>query len=559
MNIDGSRLWCGLVVGLLWAGTVSGHPVGGEAGLSGHTHAEVSTPTRLWRVVATGEVIRGRFLAFRGDVIQIEREGEGPGGTVVGEVLSIHVPDLSEEDRAAAQKEIDRVIAINHELPVVNLASEAGGGASTRPAAAVPFERFAPAVRTRWDERYLYVESDAMPGHEMMVGIRAWQQQVPLPQLYFGDNAWRIPLVPVVAAIPVSAKDQLFRGAIALAANGVPIFNPIKNDGKTDTFLAGELDEFGGHSGRADDYHYHIAPLHLQKTLGPDLPIAYALDGYPIYGLLGERGCVIAGDVKLDGFNGHADARGERYHYHASKTYPYINGGMHGEVRIADGQIDPQPRAGPVRPATSPLRGARITGFKQLAERRWQIRYSVGEQEYVLTYGLDKDGTAVFEVVGPDGGKTSNTYPARRGEDRGAKPPADRSAAPPLEGKPPRPGRDVPPSGDRGSPPRKPWMLVHAPEMDGDHDGVLTLKELEAEIESTFAAYDQDVDGKVTEEETRTAVRSALGGFVKQHFRELAGGNAATRDDLRRVVQRMFDKLDLNGDAKLTEDELKDR
>ena len=89
-----------------------------------------------------------------------------------------------------------------------------------------------------------------MPDHHMMVGITAWQQQVPLPQPYSGANAWRIPLRPVPAANPMSAKDNFFRGAIALAANGVPIYNPIKNDGKTDTFLAGELDELGGHCGR---------------------------------------------------------------------------------------------------------------------------------------------------------------------------------------------------------------------------------------------------------------------------------------------------------------------
>jgi hypothetical protein len=44
-------------------------------------------------------------------------------------------------------------------------------------------------------------------------------------------NAWQIPLHPKMADKPVSAKEQLFRGAIAVAVNGVPIFNPIKNDG----------------------------------------------------------------------------------------------------------------------------------------------------------------------------------------------------------------------------------------------------------------------------------------------------------------------------------------
>jgi hypothetical protein len=54
---------------------------------------------------------------------------------------------------------------------------------SPAPDAAAPFAAFAAlqAVRCRWDDRYLYVESTSMPAHRMMVGITAWQQQVPLP------------------------------------------------------------------------------------------------------------------------------------------------------------------------------------------------------------------------------------------------------------------------------------------------------------------------------------------------------------------------------------------
>lgn len=125
------------------------------------------------------------------------------------------------------------------------------------------FGAFAPKVSARIDGGYLYVESSGTPDLRMMVGITTWQQQVPLPEQYFGANAWHFPLSPAVARTPQSAKTHFFRGAIALAANGVPIFNPIENVGVTDTFLAGEFDEFEGHSGRADDYHYHMAPTHL--------------------------------------------------------------------------------------------------------------------------------------------------------------------------------------------------------------------------------------------------------------------------------------------------------
>jgi hypothetical protein len=138
------------------------------------------------------------------------------------------------------------------------------------------FDAFAGKVKTYQDEHYLYVESEGMPSHPMMIGITSWQQQVPLPQFYTGNNAWRIPLNPVIAENPVSAKTNLYRGAIALAVNGVPIFNALNNRGD-DAYLAGELDEWGGHAGRADDYHYHVAPLHLHHCV----QLGHSLADYP--------------------------------------------------------------------------------------------------------------------------------------------------------------------------------------------------------------------------------------------------------------------------------------
>ena len=87
----------------------------------------------------------------------------------------------------------------------------------------------------------------------MMNGITATNQQVPIPQNYLGANAWRIPLKPVPAKEPMSAKTHFMRGAIALAANGIPIFNALNNRGD-DAKAFGELDNFGGHCGKADDY-----------------------------------------------------------------------------------------------------------------------------------------------------------------------------------------------------------------------------------------------------------------------------------------------------------------
>ena len=287
------------------------------------------------------------------------------------------------------------------------------------------FKPFAPAVVTRHDDSRFYVESNGMPDHRMMVGITAWQQQVPIPQSYRGSNAWQFPLYPTPAAVPLSAREHFFRGAIAIAANGVPIFNPIKNDGVTDTFLAGELDEFGGHGGRADDYHYHTAPLHLQKVLGNALPVAYALDGYPIYGLTEPDG---SSPGKLDSFNGHAGKDGG-YHYHATKAYPYLNGGFHGEVVEREGQVDPQPSAQPIRPAERPLRGAKITGFEKLAGDSYTLIYTVYGETHEVHYTVEPGGHSTFDFIDGQGAVRTEHYrqrdpsrPPRRGPDQGGPP-----------------------------------------------------------------------------------------------------------------------------------------
>ena len=276
------------------------------------------------------------------------------------------------------------------------------------------FEKFPSKVKTRSDDKNFFVESNGLPDHRMMVGITAWQQQVPLPQNYTGNNAWQFPLFPVEAKEPLSAKDHFFRGAIAIAANGIPIFNPIKNDGRTDTFIAGELDEFGGHCGRGDDYHYHIAPLVLQKELGKSMPVAYALDGYAIYGLTEPDGSAVKG---LDNFNGHKTAS-LGYHYHATKTYPYINGGFHGQVTELDGQVDPQPRAESPRPATAPLRGAKITDFTTTKPGTYSLSYALDGETYKVNYTINADKTVTFDFVDPKGQKSTETYRYRGGGGR---------------------------------------------------------------------------------------------------------------------------------------------
>ena len=310
------------------------------------------------------------------------------------------------------------------------------------------------SIKTRWDDRFFYVESNGIPNHPMMVGITSWQQQVPLPQKYVGDNAWQIPLHPVPAKTPATTKNQFLRGAIALAANGIPIFNPLNNRGD-DAYLFGELDEYGGHCGRADDYHYHLAPVHLEKTIGKGLPIAYALDGYPIYGYEEPDGSKVK---NLDALNGHKDEKGN-YHYHATKTYPYLNGGFYGEVVERGGQVDPQPRAEPMRPDLRPLRDARITEFKETKPGTYLLTYEVRGKKGTVGYTLNDDGSVKFTFVDTDGKTTSENYAPRRrgpgGDDRRPPPPRPGENRPPRPGddRPPRPGENPPPGDGRRPPP----------------------------------------------------------------------------------------------------------
>ncbi|MFM2358330.1 MAG: hypothetical protein RLY16_323 [Bacteroidota bacterium] len=249
------------------------------------------------------------------------------------------------------------------------------------------FTAFKPKVYTHWDNTYFYVESKGIPDHQMMVGITSWQQQVPIPQCYTtanNNNAWSIPLNPTIAATPVPVNQQHFlRGAVAIAVNGVSIFNPYTNTG-IDAFIDGQLDNYGGHSGRADDYHYHIAPLHLYQHTSSKLPIAFALDGFGIYGATEPDGSPM---TALDANHGHYEANG-RYHYHGTATAPYMIGNMVGSVtEDATMQIIPQAAARPVRPSLTPLTGAVITDFQTNANNNgYNLTYTRNGGTYQVNY-----------------------------------------------------------------------------------------------------------------------------------------------------------------------------
>jgi Ca2+-binding EF-hand superfamily protein len=331
----------------------------------------------------------------------------------------------------------------------------------------------------------------------------------------------------------MSAKTNFFRGAIAVAANGIPIFNPIKNDGRTDTFLAGELDQYGGHAGRADDYHYHVAPWHLAEKLGPNLPLAYALDGYPIYGLNEPDGSPATG---LDSFHGHTNAMGG-YHYHASRSYPYINGGFYGQVSVRGGGVDPQPDATPVREATFPLPGAKITGFEVSQDQnKYRVEYEQGGKKGSVAYQVFGNRQVQFVFTNPDGTTREQTGVQGRQSKGGGDRPAEGPKGEPKDGRgPPR----------ENDPNRKPWIENHISEMDSDRNGKLSKEEMMTEVKKVFEGYDGNDDGKITEKEANErGVHSAMAGFIQQHFAEVDADKdgAISLQELKDASMRMWEK-----------------
>lgn len=150
-----------------------------------------------------------------------------------------------------------------------------------------------------------------------MVGITATNQQYPSVH----DYIFSIPRKPIRASTPTTPRD----GAIGVAVNGVPLFSPwTQSAALQHTLDAGELDDCGGHAGRGDDYHYHIAPKCLIEQLGAKKveversPIGIANDAHPILAL-GWFDSANSVENKLDKCRGMMDSNGN-YFYNVQST-----------------------------------------------------------------------------------------------------------------------------------------------------------------------------------------------------------------------------------------------
>ena len=264
------------------------------------------------------------------------------------------------------------------------------------------FEAF-DGVTTSSDSDYFYISSNGIPSHNMMEGITNWQQQFPINQEYNGTNSWSIPINPEFSENPLSSESNFMKGAMAIAINGIPIFNALNNRGE-DANLIGELDKWGGHCGKADDYHYHLPPTHLSDIVGADNPIAYSLDGFPLFGKTNDTLDENLGLLNKDG----------SYSYFTVESFPYFISKMKGKITTSglapENQIIPQAQSKGIRPALTPLKGAEITKFLTTGENSYQLIYSLNNQEYTIEYLWDNTGHYFVTFTDPDGTFRTETY-----------------------------------------------------------------------------------------------------------------------------------------------------
>lgn len=155
----------------------------------------------------------------------------------------------------------------------------------------------------------------------------------------------KLPAAPQAAATPFCVG----MGMIGVAISGVAIFNALDAMGR-DAPAHEIQDRCGGHPERRGQYHYHtvsdcIADKSDKRHSGL---FGYALDGFAIYGLLGETGQPLS-NADLDACHGHThriDWDGkptELYHYHLTAEYPYTIGCFHGAPVMVPGRHPPGP------------------------------------------------------------------------------------------------------------------------------------------------------------------------------------------------------------------------
>jgi len=258
-------------------------------------------------------------------------------------------------------------------------------------------------VTVTCDTEYAYLISSTYPEHPLMTGITGSNEQIPVPAKGY---AAPIKLHP-------SKADRLttIDAAVGVAVNGVPIYDYSSQgdldvheyDAEHDTLVLGQLDNCGGHAGRGDDYHYHVAPTCMMDTMknqGSNAIIGWGYDGYPLYGNKNPDGSEIA-TGELDVCNGQADDK-YGYRYQTSTTPPYI-------IQCLVGQVDTQalPRVSPLSGDKNAIRadlrppqdGVENLTHTVLEDGSRTMRYEYQGEEYFTTYRHSSQGSDCYDFT----------------------------------------------------------------------------------------------------------------------------------------------------------------
>ncbi len=166
-----------------------------------HDNSIVSQSSRTWSIAAEGAHLHAPFVSAKGKQVQIRKDD--------GTLINLAINRLIAADQAWIRNRLEEVKLLNRQQ-AIHLAmftqpaqqnSKTTTGEKRLPEIGEHFKPFAKLLQLRWDDDYLYVGSNGLPEH------------------------------------PMSTKNDFLRGAIALAVNGVPIFNPLNNHGD-DAYLS---------------------------------------------------------------------------------------------------------------------------------------------------------------------------------------------------------------------------------------------------------------------------------------------------------------------------------
>lgn len=135
---------------------------------------------------------------------------------------------------------------------------------------------------------------------------------------YYGGGTSQTLLIPT-SPVPLSSPAALGNQDLGIALDGVVLAPPAPVDAILGAYTIAAFDDCGGHVNPVEGYHYHASTGCAQQTFDSDGHaglMAYALDGYGIYGMLDVDGNEA---TDLDVCRGHSESE-RGYHYHAASA-----------------------------------------------------------------------------------------------------------------------------------------------------------------------------------------------------------------------------------------------